>query len=97
MRSVRRPVTLLLAVLVLAAAGCSGETKSRLSASLEAAPEALKPEIRTELAEVERMDQMSVDIGTLSAPLMSKMSRDSYHRMNRKRGRAVPAETDDDN
>jgi Ca-activated chloride channel family protein len=73
-----------------------GETKSRLSASLGAAPEALKPEIRAELDEVERMDQMSVDIGVGSAPLMSKMSRDSYHRMNRKRGRIVRPETEED-
>lgn len=74
-----------------------GETKSRLSASLEAAPDALKSEIRAELDEVERMDQMSVDMGVGSAPLMSKMSRDSYHRMNRKRGRTVRPETEDDN
>ena len=73
------------------------ETRSRLSASLEAAPEALKPEIRAELDEVERMDQMSVDMGVGSAPLMSKMSRDSYHRMNRKRGRTVRPETEEDN
>jgi Ca-activated chloride channel family protein len=73
-----------------------GETKSRLTASLEAAPEALKPEIRAELDEVERMDQMSFDMGVGSAPLMSKMSRDSYHRMNRKRGRIVRPETEDE-
>jgi Ca-activated chloride channel homolog len=64
-----------------------GETKSRLSASLRVAPEALKPEISAEIDEVERMDQVSFDMGPSSAPLMSKMSRDSYHRMNRKRGR----------
>lgn len=74
-----------------------GETKSRLSASLEAAPDSLKPGIRAELDEVERMDQMSVDMGVGSAPLMSKMSRDSYHRMNRKRGRTVRPETEEDN
>lgn len=73
-----------------------GETKSRLTASLEAAPEALAPEIRAELDEVERMDQMSFDMGVGSAPLMSKMSRDSYHRMNRKRGRIVRPETEDE-
>lgn len=43
------------------------------------------------------MDQMSVDMGVGSAPLMSKMSRDSYHRMNRKRGRTVRPETEEDN
>lgn len=74
-----------------------GETKSRLAASLEAAPDSLKPEIRAEIDEVERMDQMSVDMGVGSAPLMSKMSRDSYHRMNRKRGRTVRPETEEDN
>lgn len=64
-----------------------GETRSRLSASLQAAPEALKPDIAAEIDEVDRMDRMSTDLGVGSAPMMSKMSRDSYHRMNRKRGR----------
>ena len=73
-----------------------GETKSRLSASLGAAPEALKPEIRAEIDEVERMDQMSYDMGVGSAPLMSKMSRESFHRGSRKRGRAAWPESEED-
>ena len=44
-----------------------GETKSRLSASLQAAPEALKPEIRAEIDEVEQMDQISFEMGVGSA------------------------------
>ena len=63
-----------------------GETKARLSLSLDVAPELLKPEIRAELDEVDRMDAMTYDVGTA---YMSKMSRDSYHLMNRKRGRTV--------
>ena len=57
-----------------------GETRSRLAASLEVAPEALKPGIRAELDEVEQMDRMSFDMGAASAPMMSKMSRESFHR-----------------
>ena len=73
------------------------ETKSCLSASLEAAPEALKPEIRAELDEVGKMEAMSVDLGVSGAPVMSKLSRESYHRMNRKRGRtALPATEQED-
>ncbi len=40
-----------------------GETKARLAASLEAASEMLKAEIRAEIDEVEQMDQMSMDMG----------------------------------
>ncbi|MEI2819623.1 MAG: hypothetical protein V9E81_05165 [Marmoricola sp.] len=69
-----------------------GETKARLAASLDVAPEALKPEIRTELDEVEQMDQMSIDMGVAAAPMMSKMSRESFHRGNRKRGRITRPE-----
>jgi Ca-activated chloride channel family protein len=63
-----------------------GETQARLSQSLDVAPELLKPEIRAELDDVDRMDAMTYDVGTA---YMSKMSRDSYHLMNRKRGRTV--------
>lgn len=72
-----------------------GETKARLAASLDVAPEALKPEIRTELDEVEQMDQMSIDMGVAAAPMMSKMSRESFHRGNRKRGRITRPESRD--
>ncbi|HEY9564289.1 MAG TPA: VWA domain-containing protein [Nocardioides sp.] len=62
------------------------ETKARLSRSLEVAPDALKPEIRAELNEVEQMGAMTQEVGTAH---MSKMSRESYHRGSRKRGRTV--------
>ncbi len=69
------------------------ETKERLGRSLEVAPEALKPEIRAELGEVDRMEHLGDTTGPLAAPMMSKMSRESYHRSNRKRGRRM--ETDE--
>ena len=71
-----------------------GETKERLARSLEVAPESLKPEIRVELDEVSRMERIGLDSGPMGAPMMSKMSRDSYHRMNRKRGRRVDPDQD---
>ena len=71
-----------------------GETRARLAASLEVAPEALRPGIRAELDEVEQMDRMSFDIGAASAPMMSKMSRESFHRGSRKRGRAPRPDSD---
>lgn len=64
-----------------------GETRARLAASLAAAPAALQPEIQAEIDDVERMESITHDLGAASAPLMSKMTTDSYHRMNRKRGR----------
>jgi Ca-activated chloride channel homolog len=70
--------------------------RDRLAASLEAAPEDLRAEIRAELDEVERMHRMSTDMGARSGPLMSKMSRSSYHRMNRKRGRIVQPEPEEE-
>jgi Ca-activated chloride channel family protein len=71
-----------------------GETKEQLARSLEVAPEGLKPEIRVELDEVSRMERIGLDSGPMGAPMMSKMSRDSYHRMNRKRGRSVDPDQD---
>lgn len=62
-----------------------GESRARLTQSLDVAPELLKPEILAELSEVDRMDAIAQDMGTA---YMSKLSRDSYHRGNRKRGRA---------
>jgi Ca-activated chloride channel family protein len=64
-----------------------GETKQRLTRSLEVAPEALKPEIQLELDDVVRMERLGDVSGPSGAPMMSKISRDSYHQMNRKRGR----------
>ncbi|RYC05668.1 vWA domain-containing protein [Nocardioides zhouii] len=71
-----------------------GETKIRLARSLGVAPEKLKPEIQVELDDVARMEQLGHDSGPMGAPMMSKMSRDSYHRMNRKRGRRTHPEQD---
>lgn len=71
------------------------ETKDRLAKSLEAAPEAMRPSIRVELAEVEQMEQMSRDLGAASAPMMSKLSRESFHRGSRKRGRAPRPDAQD--
>ncbi|MFW6773190.1 vWA domain-containing protein [Nocardioides sp. CPCC 205120] len=69
-----------------------GETTSRLRRALDVSPEAVKPEIRAELDDVNCMDQMTRDVG---AAHMSKVSRDSYHQMNRKRGR-TPVRPDDE-
>ena len=71
-----------------------GETKIRLARSLGVAPEKLKPEIQVELDDVARMEQLGHDSGPMGAPMMSKMSRDSYHRMNRKRGRRIEPDQD---
>ena len=72
-----------------------GETKARLSRAIEVAPESVVGEIRAELADVDRMDSMTESTGSA---YMSKMTRDSYHRMNRKRGRfeRVEDETPDE-
>ncbi len=63
------------------------DTKARLAASLAVAPDALKDEIRAEISEVDAMDRTSYDVGLAGSPLMSKLSRESYHLSNRKRGR----------
>jgi Ca-activated chloride channel family protein len=60
------------------------ETTARLERALAVAPEAGRAEISAELADVERTKRRSVDLGAAYA---SKVTRDSYHRMNRKRGR----------
>ena len=73
-----------------------GETKSRLAASLDAAPEALRPEIQAEIDEVTRMERFGFDSGPTSAAYMSKMSRESYHRGSRKRGRVTRPESEDE-
>ncbi|MEO6471923.1 MAG: VWA domain-containing protein, partial [Aeromicrobium sp.] len=71
-----------------------GETKTHLAKSLGVAPEGLKEEIRAELDEVDQMDVMTYEVGSA---LMSKMSRESYHRGSRKRGRAARPETEEEN
>ena len=73
-----------------------GETKSRLARSLEVAPEALKPEIESEIGDVARMEQIRPHAAPVGAPMMSKMTRDSFHRMNRKRGRRVESDPRED-
>lgn len=61
------------------------ETKARLGQALAVAPESAAGEIRAELNDIDRMSAMTHGVG---AGYMSKMSRESYHQMNRKRGRA---------
>ncbi len=66
-----------------------GLTKDQLQRALEVAPDSAAGEIRAELADIDRMDSVADVAG---GAYVSKMSRDSYHRMNRKRGRAVRPE-----
>ncbi len=68
-----------------------GETKWRLRSALDVAPEDVVGEIRAELADVDCMGAMTDDVGSA---YMSKLSRDSYHRNNRKRGRTVRPDED---
>jgi Ca-activated chloride channel family protein len=70
-----------------------GSTVDRLSESLAAAPEELKPDIRAELDFVARMDAMTDRAGSA---YMSKTSYQSHHHMNRKRGRAFRQEDEAD-
>jgi Ca-activated chloride channel family protein len=69
-----------------------GESWSRLARSLEAAPEALKAEIRAEIDQVAGMEQYGQDMGVAGTEYMSKLSRASHHRGSRQRGRAVEPE-----
>ena len=66
-----------------------GETKRRLSRSLEVAPEALKPDIRAEMDDVERMERYGDASGAGGSAAMSKMTRASYTDRSRKRGRRI--------
>lgn len=61
-----------------------GETKARLEQALDVAPLAAAPEIR---AEIDEVDQMETYTQVHGVSYVSKMSRDSFHRSNRKRGR----------
>lgn len=61
-----------------------GETKDHLVAALDLVPEGAAAELRRELADVQRMDDMAEVMG---APYMSKMSHEDYHLKSRKRGR----------
>ena len=60
------------------------QTRAVLDAAELIAPDAVAESIRAERGEVGRMHSMTEVMG---APYMSKMTRDSYHRQNRKRGR----------
>lgn len=68
------------------------ESHARLRRAADIAPEAVADEIRVELEDVDRMESMSDRVGTA---YMSKLSRSSYHRMNRQRGRRRPEEPRD--
>ena len=59
-------------------------SKDRLEQALGAAPADAAPEIQ---AQIEEIDQIETYTQIHGASYVSKMSRDSYHRSNRKRGR----------
>lgn len=65
------------------------ETQGLLGDALMAAPMAAKEDIQSELDEVRRMEAGAADVGSAT---MSKMTRDSYHQQNRKRGRTIRPE-----
>lgn len=62
-------------------------TRGLLDQALPIAPGAMAGSIEVERRDVERMSGMSEDVGSA---YMSKLTRDSYHRQNRKRGRRLP-------
>lgn len=64
-----------------------GVTRSQLSRSLDVAPAELEAEIRAELDDVTRLEHLADESGPAGSTVMSKITRESYHRMNRKRGR----------
>ncbi|MFC0314077.1 VWA domain-containing protein [Gordonia phosphorivorans] len=64
-----------------------GDAHALLGDSLGAAPEALRADIEAEIAQVDAMSRLSKTPGPRGAGRMSKISRASYHRANRKRGR----------
>ncbi|WP_370246845.1 VWA domain-containing protein [Nocardioides sp.] len=69
------------------------------AAAAGSAPEALRAplqaEIAAEIGEVEKMARLGEISGPAGAPVMSKLTRESYHRANRKRGRAPAPEATD--
>ncbi len=64
-------------------------TQRRLREALTIVPEAVRADVEAELAEVDRMEAMTDAYGSA---YMSKLTRESYHRGSRKRGR--PSRTD---
>ena len=63
------------------------ETSARLADSLAAAPEQLRADIRAEIDEVRRLEEYGRRTGVAGSAYLSKLSRESYHRGSRKRGR----------
>ena len=61
--------------------------REQLTRCLEVAPEELKPGIWTEIQEVTSMVLYGQSNGPAGTAYMSKVSRESFHRGNRKRGR----------
>lgn len=61
-----------------------GESMRQLGESLEVAPESLHPDIADEMRAIGALESLTFEVGS---SVMSKSTRDSYHRMNRKRGR----------
>jgi Ca-activated chloride channel family protein len=66
------------------------ETNAALDAALAIAPVDVADSIRAEKDDVARMTHLS---GTVGSAYMSKMTRDSYHQQNRKRGRPRPTDS----
>ncbi|MGE3326379.1 MAG: VWA domain-containing protein [Acidimicrobiia bacterium] len=66
-----------------------GRTQRRLREALSIAPESARSDIQAELDEVARMESMTDEFGSA---YMSKMTRESYHRGSRKRGRTIQPE-----
>lgn len=66
-----------------------GRTQRRLREALSIAPESARSDIRAELDEVARMESMTDEVGSA---YMSKLTRESYHRGSRKRGRTIQPE-----
>lgn len=70
-----------------------GETKARFVEALGAAPAPMQAEIAAELSEVDRLETYGRSEGVAGSAYMSKLSRESYHRGNRKRGRVARPES----
>ena len=68
------------------------EAKAHLAHALELAPQESAHDIRQEIGAVDRMSEMAAERST---QYMSKLSRSSYHAMNRKRGRVDSSDADE--
>lgn len=67
------------------------EAKAHLARALDLAPQDAADDIRQEIGAVDRMSEMTAERST---QYMSKLSRSSYHAMNRKRGRVDSSDAD---